>query len=158
MTGPAPPHIEAMRNQTGNTLRYIAELAEDPVSALLGSLNQVDGAFDQAKNFLRAEFYSEDVPEGFAPKSFKCLIPLVVGVDDKHHPAALGSVESWSTQSCRADKLAEHIGKCAVYLARHCSDYARSSGGWVYFGDLVQHIAVDGFAFQSYALAAHGLA
>eukprot|EP00959_Pyramimonas_sp_CCMP1952_P095267 1992077-Pyramimonas_sp.AAC.1 len=31
MTGPVPPHIEAMRNQSGNALRYIAEFAEDPI-------------------------------------------------------------------------------------------------------------------------------
>eukprot|EP00959_Pyramimonas_sp_CCMP1952_P190639 3987214-Pyramimonas_sp.AAC.1 len=62
MTGPVPPHTEAMRNHTGNTLRYIAEFAEDPIFALLGNLDQDDGTFNQAKEFLRAEFYSDDVP------------------------------------------------------------------------------------------------
>eukprot|EP00959_Pyramimonas_sp_CCMP1952_P061411 1283260-Pyramimonas_sp.AAC.1 len=60
--------------------------------------------------------------------------------------------------SFRADNLARIIGQCVVYIARHCSDYARSSGGWVYFGDVVQKLYDDGFAFQSCALAAHGLA
>eukprot|EP00959_Pyramimonas_sp_CCMP1952_P251987 5265218-Pyramimonas_sp.AAC.1 len=59
-TGPVPPRIEAIRNQTGNTLRYIAEFAEDPVFAWLSSLSQADGTFDQAREFLRAEFHSED--------------------------------------------------------------------------------------------------
>eukprot|EP00959_Pyramimonas_sp_CCMP1952_P069771 1456188-Pyramimonas_sp.AAC.1 len=70
MTGPVPPHIEAMRNQTGNALRYIAEFAGDPIFALLGSLNQDDGTFNQAKEFLRAEFYSEDVSEGVHSEVF----------------------------------------------------------------------------------------
>eukprot|EP00959_Pyramimonas_sp_CCMP1952_P121302 2536578-Pyramimonas_sp.AAC.1 len=96
----------------------------------MSSLSQADGMFDQATEFLRAEFHSGDVPEGCAPKSFACLVPLVVGIDDDDNPAAFGSMESWSPQSCRADKFAEHIGKCTVYLARHCSDYASSSGGW----------------------------
>eukprot|EP00959_Pyramimonas_sp_CCMP1952_P404922 8486456-Pyramimonas_sp.AAC.1 len=76
MTGHVPPRIEAIRNQTGNTFRYIADFAEDPIFALLSSLSQVDGTSDQAKEFLRAEFHSEDVPEGFTPKSFECLVPL----------------------------------------------------------------------------------
>eukprot|EP00959_Pyramimonas_sp_CCMP1952_P090191 1888100-Pyramimonas_sp.AAC.1 len=67
MTGPVPPHIEAIRNQRDNTLIYIAEYAEDPIFALLGNLNQDGGTFNQAREFLRAEFYSDDVPEGFAP-------------------------------------------------------------------------------------------
>eukprot|EP00959_Pyramimonas_sp_CCMP1952_P106423 2224732-Pyramimonas_sp.AAC.1 len=68
-----------MRNQRGNTPRCLAEFAEDPIFALLGNLDQDDGAFNQAREFLRAEFYSDDVPEGFTPKSFKCLKLLVVG-------------------------------------------------------------------------------
>eukprot|EP00959_Pyramimonas_sp_CCMP1952_P036073 754825-Pyramimonas_sp.AAC.1 len=48
----------------------------------------------------------------------------------------------------RVPEFALHIGICAAYLARHCSDYARSSGGWVYFGDLVEKIAEDGFSYQ----------
>eukprot|EP00959_Pyramimonas_sp_CCMP1952_P279274 5838896-Pyramimonas_sp.AAC.1 len=67
-------------------------------------------------------------------------------------------MEFWRPQSCRVDKFAQHIGKCAAYLARHCSDYARSSGGWVYFGDLVQKISEDGLSYQSCALAARGIA
>eukprot|EP00959_Pyramimonas_sp_CCMP1952_P207784 4346138-Pyramimonas_sp.AAC.1 len=62
MTGPVPPHIEAIRNQT--------EFAEDQIFASLGNLNPDDGMSNQAKEFLRAEFYSEDVPEGFTPKTF----------------------------------------------------------------------------------------
>eukprot|EP00959_Pyramimonas_sp_CCMP1952_P431941 9045958-Pyramimonas_sp.AAC.1 len=67
MTGPLPPHIEAIRNQTGNALRYIVEFAEDQIFALLGNLSQEDGALNQAKEFFRAELHSEDVPEGFTP-------------------------------------------------------------------------------------------
>eukprot|EP00959_Pyramimonas_sp_CCMP1952_P438947 9189636-Pyramimonas_sp.AAC.1 len=68
----------------------MAEFAEDPIVAMLGGLSQDDGTFEQAKDFLRAEFHSDDVPEGFTPETFKCLEPLVVGVDDKENPAALG--------------------------------------------------------------------
>eukprot|EP00959_Pyramimonas_sp_CCMP1952_P087156 1823565-Pyramimonas_sp.AAC.1 len=50
------------------------------------------------------------------------------------------------------------MGNSATYLARHCSDYARSSGGWVYFGDLVDKMHDDGYEHQTVALAAHGLA
>eukprot|EP00959_Pyramimonas_sp_CCMP1952_P465920 9489132-Pyramimonas_sp.AAC.1 len=76
VTGPVPPHIEAIRNRTGNTLRYMTDFAEDPIFALLGSLNQDDGTFEQAKDFLRAEFHSDDVPEGFTLEAFMCLEPL----------------------------------------------------------------------------------
>eukprot|EP00959_Pyramimonas_sp_CCMP1952_P147873 3094604-Pyramimonas_sp.AAC.1 len=63
MTGPVPPRIEAMRNQRGNALRYIAEFSEDPIFALLGNIDQCDGTFNQAREFPRAEFYSDDVPD-----------------------------------------------------------------------------------------------
>eukprot|EP00959_Pyramimonas_sp_CCMP1952_P105350 2202244-Pyramimonas_sp.AAC.1 len=131
MTGPVRPQIDAIRNQRDNTLRYIAEFAEDPIFARLGNLNHDDGTFDQAREFLRAELYPNDVPDGFTPRSFKCLIPLVVGVDDHNNPAALGCVEFWRPQSCRVDEFAQHT-------------------------DLVQ--AEDGFSYQSHALAAHGMA
>eukprot|EP00959_Pyramimonas_sp_CCMP1952_P046359 968030-Pyramimonas_sp.AAC.1 len=134
ITGPVPPHIEAIRNRTGNALRY-----------------------GRAQDYLRAEFHSDDVPDGFTLGAYACLQPLVVGEDSEENPAAVGSSDTWCAQSCRTDALAKKIGQCAVHLARHCSDYARSSGGWVYFGDLVQKIKDDGCTFQSCALAAHSL-
>eukprot|EP00959_Pyramimonas_sp_CCMP1952_P364508 7633209-Pyramimonas_sp.AAC.1 len=63
ITGPVPRHIEAIRNRTGNALRYMAEFSEDPIFAMLGGLNQDDGTFEQAKDFLGAEFHSDAVPE-----------------------------------------------------------------------------------------------
>eukprot|EP00959_Pyramimonas_sp_CCMP1952_P274298 5733473-Pyramimonas_sp.AAC.1 len=126
MTGPVLPHVEAIRNQRDNTLRYVAEFVEDLISALLSNLSRDE--------------------------------PLVVGVDDPYNPDALGSADFWRLQSYSVNEFALHIGNCAAYLARRCSDYARSSGGWVYFGDLVEKIAEDGFRYQTYALAAHGLA
>eukprot|EP00959_Pyramimonas_sp_CCMP1952_P365113 7645653-Pyramimonas_sp.AAC.1 len=50
MTGPVPPHVEAMRKQRDNTLRYVAEFVEDPIVALLSKLNGEEGTFDQAWN------------------------------------------------------------------------------------------------------------
>eukprot|EP00959_Pyramimonas_sp_CCMP1952_P214736 4493763-Pyramimonas_sp.AAC.1 len=76
MTGPFPPHIEAIRNQTGNALRCIAEFAEDTIYALLSSLSQAEGTFEQAKDFLIAEFHSDDGPEGSTTETFACLEPL----------------------------------------------------------------------------------
>eukprot|EP00959_Pyramimonas_sp_CCMP1952_P346552 7258408-Pyramimonas_sp.AAC.1 len=43
-------------------------------------------------------------------------------------------------------------------ISRGLSDYARSSGGWVYFGDRVEKMHEDGYKHQTVALAAHGLA
>eukprot|EP00959_Pyramimonas_sp_CCMP1952_P096635 2019880-Pyramimonas_sp.AAC.1 len=47
----------------------------------------------------------------------------------------LGSSEFWRKCSHRAHSDAL-VGECAVYIARHCAEYPRSSGGWVYVGDL----------------------
>eukprot|EP00959_Pyramimonas_sp_CCMP1952_P203276 4250772-Pyramimonas_sp.AAC.1 len=98
MTGPGPPHVEAVRDQRENALRYVAEFVEDLISALLSNLSRDDGTLDQAREFLRAEFRSDDIPEGFPPQSFKCLKPFVVGVDDPNNPAALGSADFWRPQ------------------------------------------------------------
>eukprot|EP00959_Pyramimonas_sp_CCMP1952_P343728 7199919-Pyramimonas_sp.AAC.1 len=35
ITGPVPPNVEAIRHQTGITLRYMAEFVEDPIFATL---------------------------------------------------------------------------------------------------------------------------
>eukprot|EP00959_Pyramimonas_sp_CCMP1952_P208758 4366547-Pyramimonas_sp.AAC.1 len=51
MTGPVPPHIEAIRNQTGNALRYIAEFAEDQIFALLGNLKMTARSIKQGSFF-----------------------------------------------------------------------------------------------------------
>eukprot|EP00959_Pyramimonas_sp_CCMP1952_P287480 6012491-Pyramimonas_sp.AAC.1 len=98
LTGPVPPHVEAMRNQRDNAFRYVAEFVEYPKYALLSKLNREEGAFDQAREFLRAEFYSDDIPEGFTPESCKSLKPLDVVVDDPNHLAALGSMDFWRPQ------------------------------------------------------------
>ena len=42
-------------------------------------------------------------------------------------------------------------------MARHCPDYARSSGGWVYFGALLDKMTEDGYTFETVALAVHAL-
>eukprot|EP00959_Pyramimonas_sp_CCMP1952_P332031 6952387-Pyramimonas_sp.AAC.1 len=74
---------------------------------------------------MRAEFCSDDCPDGFSPGAYACLRPLIPGEDDDENPAAFGSSDTWSGMSFRADDLAKIIGQCAVYIARHCSDYAR---------------------------------
>eukprot|EP00959_Pyramimonas_sp_CCMP1952_P422345 8847447-Pyramimonas_sp.AAC.1 len=94
ITGPAPPRIEAIRSRTGNTRRYMAEFVEDPIFATLGGLSQGDGTFAQAKDYLRAEFHSDDVPDGFTLGAYACLQPLVVGEDSEENPAALGSSDT----------------------------------------------------------------
>eukprot|EP00959_Pyramimonas_sp_CCMP1952_P051222 1070591-Pyramimonas_sp.AAC.1 len=71
MTGPVPPRVEAIRNQSNRTLRYIAEFVEDPIFALLSEFSIDEGTFDLAREFLRAEFFSDDIPDGFVPQSFK---------------------------------------------------------------------------------------
>eukprot|EP00959_Pyramimonas_sp_CCMP1952_P195419 4086179-Pyramimonas_sp.AAC.1 len=55
------------------------------------------GTFDQVRDFLRAEFYSDDISSGFDPQSFKVLTPVVVGVTDRENPAALGSADFLAT-------------------------------------------------------------
>eukprot|EP00959_Pyramimonas_sp_CCMP1952_P269367 5631138-Pyramimonas_sp.AAC.1 len=47
----------------------MAEFVEDPIFALLAGLNQDDGSFAQAKGYIRAEFHSDDVPDGFTQLS-----------------------------------------------------------------------------------------
>eukprot|EP00959_Pyramimonas_sp_CCMP1952_P262669 5492515-Pyramimonas_sp.AAC.1 len=79
---------------------------------------------------MRAEFYSDDCPDGCSPGAYACLRPLIIGEDEDENPAALGNSDTWSSMGFRADDLARIISQCAVYIARHCSDYARSSGGW----------------------------
>eukprot|EP00959_Pyramimonas_sp_CCMP1952_P464963 9487481-Pyramimonas_sp.AAC.1 len=71
------------------------------------------GTFDQARDFLRAEFYSDDIPSGFDPQSFKVLTPLVAGVTDRENPAALGNADFWRPQSCRIDEFAQRVGDFA---------------------------------------------
>eukprot|EP00959_Pyramimonas_sp_CCMP1952_P369127 7731998-Pyramimonas_sp.AAC.1 len=70
ITGPVPPHIETIRSRTGITLRYMAEFVEGPIFAILAGLNQDDGSFAQAKDYIRAEFHSDDVPDGFTPGAY----------------------------------------------------------------------------------------
>eukprot|EP00959_Pyramimonas_sp_CCMP1952_P289199 6048405-Pyramimonas_sp.AAC.1 len=74
---PVPPDIEAIRKQTGITLRYMAEFVDDPIFAILAGLNQDDGSFAQAKDYMRAEFHSDDGPDGFTPGAYACLRPLI---------------------------------------------------------------------------------
>eukprot|EP00959_Pyramimonas_sp_CCMP1952_P374701 7847534-Pyramimonas_sp.AAC.1 len=93
ITGPVPPHVEAIRSRTGITLRYMAEFVEDPIFAIFGGLEQDDGSFAQAKDDIRAEFHS-DVPDGFTPSAYACLQPLRVGDDNDENPAALGNSET----------------------------------------------------------------
>eukprot|EP00959_Pyramimonas_sp_CCMP1952_P211568 4427592-Pyramimonas_sp.AAC.1 len=82
ITGPVPPDVEAIREQTGITLRYMAEFVEDPIFAILAGFNQDDGSFAYAKDSMRAEFHSDDCPDGFSPGAYACLRPLIVGEDD----------------------------------------------------------------------------
>eukprot|EP00959_Pyramimonas_sp_CCMP1952_P079629 1665011-Pyramimonas_sp.AAC.1 len=42
-------------------------------------------------------------------------------------------------------------------MARHCSEYARSSGGWVYVGGLVRKMRSDGITHATAALSVRGL-
>eukprot|EP00959_Pyramimonas_sp_CCMP1952_P101937 2131830-Pyramimonas_sp.AAC.1 len=87
MAGPVPPHVEAVRNQRReNTFRYVAEFVEDLIFALLSKLSRDDSTFDQARESLRAEFHSDEIPKGFTFQSCECLKPLVVGVDDFWRP------------------------------------------------------------------------
>eukprot|EP00959_Pyramimonas_sp_CCMP1952_P271537 5676565-Pyramimonas_sp.AAC.1 len=79
MTGPVPPRVEAIRNQSISALRYIAEFVEDSIFVLLTELPIDKGTFDLAREFLRAEFYSDDIPGGFDLQSYKFLKLLVVG-------------------------------------------------------------------------------
>eukprot|EP00959_Pyramimonas_sp_CCMP1952_P158482 3314683-Pyramimonas_sp.AAC.1 len=69
MTGPAPPRVEAIRNQSISALRYIVEFVEDHISVLLSEFSVYEGTFDLAREFPRAEFYSDDLPIGFDPQS-----------------------------------------------------------------------------------------
>eukprot|EP00959_Pyramimonas_sp_CCMP1952_P240581 5027790-Pyramimonas_sp.AAC.1 len=62
---------------------------------------------------MRAEFHSDDGPDGFSPGAYACLRPLIVGEDDDENPAALGNSDTWSGLSFRADDLAKMIGQCA---------------------------------------------
>eukprot|EP00959_Pyramimonas_sp_CCMP1952_P085721 1793091-Pyramimonas_sp.AAC.1 len=52
----------------------------------------------------------------------------------------LGSSEFWRKCSHRSDTQAESIGENLVCMARHRAERARSSGGWVYVGDLIQRM------------------
>eukprot|EP00959_Pyramimonas_sp_CCMP1952_P435975 9129489-Pyramimonas_sp.AAC.1 len=101
----------------------MAEFVEDPIFAILAGLG--DGSFQRAKDCNSAEFHSDDVPDGFTPGAYARLQPLIVGEDNDENPAALGSSDTWSGLSYRSDAPAKNIGQCAVYIARHCSDYAR---------------------------------
>eukprot|EP00959_Pyramimonas_sp_CCMP1952_P278347 5819382-Pyramimonas_sp.AAC.1 len=69
----------------------------------------------------------------------------------------LGSSEFWRECSYRAHCDAPVVGECAACVARHCAEYARSSGGWVYVGDLTRKMTSDGVAHATTAHAAHGL-
>eukprot|EP00959_Pyramimonas_sp_CCMP1952_P342202 7169345-Pyramimonas_sp.AAC.1 len=109
MTGPVSPRVEAIRNQRDSALRQIAKFVEDPTFALLSELDKEEGTFDLAREFLRAEIHSNDIPEGFIPQPFKCLTQLLVGADDPNNPAALGSADFWRPQSYRVDEFARHV-------------------------------------------------
>eukprot|EP00959_Pyramimonas_sp_CCMP1952_P187673 3924286-Pyramimonas_sp.AAC.1 len=69
----------------------------------------------------------------------------------------LGSSELWRKRSHRKHSQALFVGECAVCMARHCAEYSRSSGGWVYVGDLVRKMMTDGATRATTALATHGL-
>eukprot|EP00959_Pyramimonas_sp_CCMP1952_P419054 8777891-Pyramimonas_sp.AAC.1 len=62
---------------------------------------------------MRAEFHSDDCLDGFSPGAYACLRPLIDGEDDGENPVALGSPDTWSGLSFRADDLAKIIGQCA---------------------------------------------
>eukprot|EP00959_Pyramimonas_sp_CCMP1952_P467982 9492474-Pyramimonas_sp.AAC.1 len=123
-TGPVPPNVEALRDRTFDTLKRMAELVEDPIFVLLGEFTLDVTSFEQTRDYLRTELYSDDTPDGFDPRAFKALTPLAVGVSDDGDAAAPGSAEFWRRHSGRVDEFAERIGDFAAYLARHCSDYA----------------------------------
>eukprot|EP00959_Pyramimonas_sp_CCMP1952_P247856 5181265-Pyramimonas_sp.AAC.1 len=42
-------------------------------------------------------------------------------------------------------------------MAGHCAEYARSSGGWVYVGDLMRKMTSDGVVHATIALTVHCL-
>eukprot|EP00959_Pyramimonas_sp_CCMP1952_P194664 4070590-Pyramimonas_sp.AAC.1 len=69
----------------------------------------------------------------------------------------LGSSEFWGKCSHRAHSHAQFVVECAVCMARHCSECARSSGGWVYVGGLIWKMANDGITHATTALAMHVL-
>eukprot|EP00959_Pyramimonas_sp_CCMP1952_P029884 627071-Pyramimonas_sp.AAC.1 len=89
----------------------MAKFVEDPIFAIFGGLG--DESFARAKNYIRAEFHSDDVPDGFTPGVHACVQPLIVGEDDDGNPAALGNSGTWSGLSYRSDDLAKKIGQCA---------------------------------------------
>ena len=154
--GCVPPHVEALRGLSYDTLKRNAELVEDPVFALFGTLTPID--LEAARQFLWAQYDSDDVPAGFKPATFASLTPLVLGMGDQDNPAALRTSDFWKHHSRRAEGNATRLSQLFVTLARHCSDYARSSGGWVYMADLISKMRADGYAYETMALAVHGLA
>eukprot|EP00959_Pyramimonas_sp_CCMP1952_P289198 6048404-Pyramimonas_sp.AAC.1 len=42
-----------------------------------GNYASDDGSFAQAKDYIRAEFHSDDGPDGFTPGAYACLRPLI---------------------------------------------------------------------------------
>eukprot|EP00959_Pyramimonas_sp_CCMP1952_P019414 410266-Pyramimonas_sp.AAC.1 len=144
-------------------------MVHDPIFAQLGELD-VDG-FNQAINFLKAELDSDDRPDLIPQEPYNALAPLVLPNDatgtaeeaeanmlrQGQRSATLGSSEFWRKCSHRAHSDAQFVGECAVYMARHCAEYARSSGGWVYIGDLIRKMASDGTTHATAALSVHAL-
>eukprot|EP00959_Pyramimonas_sp_CCMP1952_P277293 5797123-Pyramimonas_sp.AAC.1 len=137
--------------------------------SLLGEL-VVEG-LNQAIKLLKAEFDSDDRPNVIPQKACNALSPLVLpngatstaeAVEANalrlgQRSAMLGSSEFWRICSHRAHSNAQFVGDCAVYVARHCVEYARSSGGWVYVGDLIRTMTSGGITHATTALASHGL-
>eukprot|EP00959_Pyramimonas_sp_CCMP1952_P246701 5156118-Pyramimonas_sp.AAC.1 len=93
-----------------DTLKHIADLVEDPIFALVGEFTLDPMSSEQTRDYLRAEFYSDDTPEGLDSRAYKALTPLAVGAPGTDNPAALGCTGFWQRHSGRTDELARRIG------------------------------------------------
>ena len=105
-----------------------------------------------------ARYDSDDSHPELLREAYGHFRPLLLSQDSEDNPLALGSIEVWEGLSLRDTKLAFQIGSHLRFIAQHCSDFARSSGGWVSFAEIVAKLHADGYTNHTVALAAHGVA